>query len=109
MKRKKDAIKNGSEDGDLRSHGEKEILQGCLALLCEAADYFREYLDYYGVDPDADEECPLSIEMTYGHIVNRLLLWNTYHSGGTSTAAKCRELGVKYSNRIDICGQEDEE
>lgn len=99
--RQEKAIENGSEDGDLRSHDEKHILQGCLTLLYEVAEYFREYLDFAGLEAESEEEKPY-IGMTYGHIVKMLFLWHTRHSGGTSTAAKCRELGVEYSKTINI-------
>lgn len=99
--RQEKAIENGSEEGDLRSHDEKHILQGCLTLLYEVAEYFREYLGFAGLEAESEEEKPY-IGMTYGHIVKMLFLWHTHHSGGTSTAAKCRELGVEYSKTINI-------
>lgn len=107
IERQERAIKCGSESGDLRSHGEKEILQGCVRLLCEAGEHFREYLEYIGVEPD--KEVPLSIPIQYGHIVKHLFLWNTYHSGGTSTRAKCRELGVEFDDEVEIIENEDDD
>ena len=35
---------------DLSSHSEKQILEGCIALIQEMVDGFREYLDYIGHD-----------------------------------------------------------
>lgn len=101
IKNQETALECGSESGDLRSHGEKEILQGCVRLLRETGEHFREYLEYIGTEPD--EDIPLSIQMQYGHIVKHLFLWNTYHSGGTSTRAKCRELGVNFDDTVEIC------
>lgn len=107
IKNQETALECGSESGDLRSHGEKEILQGCVRLLCEAGEHFREYLEYIGAEPD--EEIPLSIQMQYGHIVKHLFLWNTYHSGGTSTRAKCRELGVNFDDTVEICEDDEDD
>lgn len=100
------ALNCGSEDGFLGSHCEKHILDGCIGLLCEAGKRFRDYLDFVGFEPSNDEE-KLHIYFNLSHIVNRLFLWNTFHSGGTSTTAKCHELGVEPCGEIDIC--EDDE
>ncbi|MCD8011614.1 MAG: hypothetical protein LUG99_00280 [Lachnospiraceae bacterium] len=101
ISRQEEAIKNGSEDGNLRSQSEKQILNGCLGLLQDAVDYFGEYLEFIGYSPDpGDEESEFEYSLTYGQIVNQLFLWNTSHSGGTSTAAKCRELGVDYGKSV---------
>lgn len=101
------ALECGSESGDLSIQSEKHILQGCIRLLCEAGDSFREYLEFIGVEPD--EETPLRIPMQYGHIVKHLFLWNTYHSGGTSTRAKCRELDVNFDDEVEITENEDDD
>lgn len=100
--RQEKAIENGSENGDLQSHDEKYILQGCMTLLYEMAEQFKEYLDFVGFEPEIEEE-ELHLNMSYGHIVKILFLWYTRHSSGTSTAAKCRELGVDYSHDVDLC------
>lgn len=103
------AINCGSEDGDLQSHGEVHILNGCISLLYELFGRFKEYLEFVGFEPDSDEEI-FRTEMTYGEIVRRLFLWSTHRSGGTSTAAKCRTLGVKYSENVCFdAGEEDDE
>lgn len=107
IKNQETALECGSESGDLRSHGEKEILQGCVRLLRETGEHFREYLEYIGTEPD--EDIPLSIQMQYGHIVKHLFLWNTYHSGGTSTRAKCRELGVNFDDTVEICEDDEDD
>ena len=81
------------------SHSERDILDGCIALMQELTDSFREYLDYIDALPDKDDEgCWTS--MSYFEIVQRLFLWNTSHSGGTSTGMKCAELGVDSSKRV---------
>ncbi len=101
-RRREFALDCGSEDGNLNSHCEKHILDGCIGLLCDAGEQFREYLDFVGFEPSSDEE-KLHINFSLSHIVNRLFLWHTFHSGGTSTSAKCRELGADPYDEIDIC------
>ena len=81
----------------IESQNEEQILEGCIALIDEMVGYFREYLDYIGHEPEFEEE-KQPIGMTYFHIVKRLFLWHTRHSGGTSTRAKCRELGIDDSS-----------
>lgn len=83
---------------DLTSHDEKHILKGCIVLMEEMVDCFREYLDFIGHEPEWEEE-KQPFCMSYFHIVNRLFLWNTGHSGGTSTRAKCHELGINDSTQ----------
>lgn len=78
-----------------KSHGEVDVYKGCIALMQELMDRFEEYLDFIGLDPKQaeDEEC-FSTYFYPAHIVERLFLWNTGHSGGTSQRLKCRELGI---------------
>ena len=83
----------------ISSHSEKQILEGCIALIQEMVDGFREYLDYIGHDEPEYEEEKQPFHMSYFHIVNRLFLWHTSHSGGTSTRAKCHELGIDDSSQ----------
>lgn len=97
-------------DMDLSSHSEKQILEGCIALIQEMVDGFREYLDYIGHDEPEYEEEKQPFHMSYFHIVNRLFLWHTSHSGGTSTRAKCHELGIDDSSQdVEFYLWEDEE
>lgn len=95
------ALNCGDEYGYLENHGEKNILNGCVGLLCKAGAKFREYLDFIGVEPSGEEE--LYIPFGYREIVHDLFLLYTGHSGGTSTDAKCRMLGVDPYGKIDIC------
>ena len=78
------------------SQDERKILDSCIGLLRESADAMKEFLEWAGFDPkEACEPGELSfINKTYFEIVNRLFLESTNHCGGTSTRAKCRELGV---------------
>lgn len=82
----------------VKSHSEKQILEGCIALIDEMVGYFREYLDFIDFTPEYDEE-KQPFCMSYFHIVNRLFLWHTSHCGGTSTRAKCYELGIDDSSK----------
>lgn len=70
-------------------------------MLREAGKRFRDYLDFVGFEPSNGEE-KLHIDFSLSHIVNRLFLWNTFHSGGTSTAAKCRELGADPCDKKEV-------
>jgi len=95
----------------IESHDEKQILKGCIALIDEMVGYFREYLDYIDFEPEFEEE-KQPFCMSYFHIVNRLFLWHTTHSGGTSTRAKCYELGIEDSSKnveFEIWEDEEEE
>lgn len=92
-------------------HSEKNILEGCISLLRELTDVFKDYLDYMGIEQKGiDDEQTFSHGMSVSHIVNKLFLYHTNHSGGTSTSAKCQELGVRFGGNIPLtCGNEDEE
>lgn len=83
----------------ITSHSETEIVKGCVSLLDELKGRFEEYLDFMGIQPEHSEEV-FCTEFSYFHIVQRLLLWTTYHSGGTSTQQKCRELGFDPSDDV---------
>lgn len=85
-------------DDAVKSHSEEQILEGCIALIDEMVGYFREYLDFIDFTPEYDEE-KQPFCMSYFHIVNRLFLWHTSHCGGTSTRAKCHELGIDDSSK----------
>lgn len=96
-------------DDTVSSHSEKEILKGCIALIDEMVGYFKDYLDFVGYVPESEEE-KMPFVMSYFHIVNRLFLWNTTHSGGNSTRKKCYELGIEDSSEnAEFYFWEDEE
>lgn len=83
----------GAEDGNLRSHGEKDILKGCISLIDDAVVEAKCCLADH--DDDQDEKSgKFDYSESYMTIVRRLFLWNTPHSGNRTTRAKCRELGV---------------
>lgn len=77
------------------SHSEKEIYKGCISLMRELTDSFYEWLDFIGVDiTKLDEEEQFERSFYPTHIVEKLFLRYTTHSGGTSQRMKCEELGV---------------
>lgn len=66
------------------------------------------------VDNENPDELVLQEErfcynMSYFHIVQELFLFRTYHSGGTSTMAKCKQLGVDSSENVEFKFEEGEE
>lgn len=75
------------------SHSEKDIYEGCIALMQELTDRFKEYLEYMDIDT-SDREETFCTSFYPTEIVNRLFLWHTKHSGGTSCRMKLTELGV---------------
>lgn len=87
----------------IESHSEKEIYQGCIRLIMQVVNYFEEYLDYLDIhQEDLNEEERFSIALSNFEIVQNLFLYNTGHSGGTSTREKCRELGLDDSNYVEF-------
>lgn len=78
----------------VKSHSEKDILNMCISLLDEMVGYFGEYMKWIGYEPTEEEKECGYFGMTYFHIVQKLFLYHTTHSGGTSTFEKCHELGV---------------
>ena len=81
------------------SHSEADIYKGCIALMQELTERFEEYLDWMDIRPDNDEE-RFWTDFYPTHIIERLFLWNTGHSGGTSQRLKCHELGINTYNTV---------
>lgn len=94
------------------SHSEAEIYRGCIALMQELMGRFEDYLDFIGVDPgQMEEEERFATSFYPMHIVERLLLFGTNHSGGTSQSLKCDELSIDTGNAVvfeDNRGKENE-
>lgn len=93
------------------SQTEPEILKGCISLMNELFGQFMEYLEWRGVEISTDkedEEYPC-FNFSYFRIVQRLFLWSTSHSGGTSTMKKCRELGLDSSDCVSFEPESEEE
>ncbi len=92
----------------LSSHSERDIVLGCIGLINEVLNgefAIFEQLEADGFDFDEykeKSECELGYSMTYFEIVQRLLLYHTSHSGGTSTRAKCRELGFDPNQCVEF-------
>lgn len=74
------------------SHSERDIYDGCVELMQMLMGRFERYLDFIGVPvtpkEDKDNEEYFSTQFYVTEIVERLFLWNTSHSGGTSTWMK---------------------
>lgn len=85
----------------ITSHSEAEILKECISLMHAVVEFTHKYMDFIGFVPENEEE-EFHFSMNYFKIVQRLFLWNTRHSGGTSTCNKCRELGVDPFEEIEF-------
>lgn len=97
---------------ELESHDEKYILKYCISLMQELVGKFEEWYEYvHGEDAirELDEEERFYYRMSYFSIVQELFLFRTSHSGGTSTRAKCKQLGVDWSDGIEFSFGGDEE
>lgn len=92
----------------IESHSEAEIVKGCISLMRELTGLFEAYLDSLSVEPESSEERFVA-KFSYFEIVQRLLLWETHHSGGTSTIRKCDELGFHYNNYVVFADERDKE
>lgn len=97
-------------DYTIPTQSEKEIYEGCLALMQGLVEEFGEWLEWQGVEVPEEERFCLNMHPT--EIVNRLFLYHTSHSGGTSTRAKCHELGIEDCSRsieFKVVGDEEED
>lgn len=90
----------------ITTHSDKEIVQNCIRLMDSMLGEFTEYLDYICADND---EMPFECKFSYAEIVSKLLLRGTSHSGGTSTMAKCSELGFDPSEQVVFITKEDKD
>ena len=90
------------------THSDREILDACIGLIDGVLN--GEYGIYQQLadddfDFDAFEErfdCKMGFSYSYFELVQQLFLMGTNHSGGTSTRAKCRELGVDAGEAVDF-------
>lgn len=83
----------------ITSHNEKQIFDGCVAMMQRLMGAFEEYLEWMDIHPESEEE-RFNYRFYNTEIVERLFLWHTTHSGGTSQREKCRELGIKDDGTI---------
>ena len=105
------AVDNQKVDKELESHDEKHILKSCLGLMQDMVDEFAEWYRWqHGEDSieKLDEEERFCIRKTYFRIVKELFLLHTNHSGGTSTRAKCKQLGVDWGEEIEFDWSDEE-
>lgn len=99
------AMEKQSVNKELESHDEKHILECCISLMKEMVNEFAEWYRWqHGEDAikELDEEERFCFRKSYFHIVQKLFLLCTNHSGGTSTRAKCEQLGVDSSEEIEF-------
>ena len=97
------AVEKQNANKELESHDEKHILECCISLMQEVVNEFAErYRWQHGEDAieELDEEERFCLKKSYFIIVQELFLIGTNHSGGTSTRAKCEQLGVDSSEEI---------
>lgn len=71
---------------------EREIYEGCLALMGGLVDRFEEYLKKAGIDQKA-AEVPFRAEVPCAEIVKRLFLEDT--DSRTAAEKKCLALGIR--------------
>ena len=105
------AVEKQKVDKELESHDEKHILKSCLGLMQEMVNDFAEWYRWqHGEDSieELDKEEIFCIRKTYFRIVQELFLLHTNHSGGTSTRAKCEQLGVDWGEEISFDWSEEE-
>ena len=101
-----------SEKSKVKSHDEKQILHYSIELMRELTSHFEQWYRMIHGDhavEELSEEDRFGYQMSYFSIVQELFLFNTFHSGGTSTREKCRELGVNSSEYVTFAFQEEEE
>ena len=105
------AMEKQNVNKELESHDEKHILECCISLMQEVVDEFAEWYRWqYGEDAieELGEEERFCFRKSYFRIVQELFLLCTNHSGGTSTRAKCEQLGVDSSEEIEFDWREEE-
>ena len=105
------AVEKQKVDKELESHNEKHILKSCLGLMQDMVDEFAEWYRWQHGDDSIeklDEEERFCIRKTYFLIVKKLFLLHTNHSGGTSTRAKCEQLGVDWGEEIEFDWSDEE-
>ena len=105
------AVDKQKVDKELESHDENHILKSCLGLMQDMVDEFAEWYRWrHGEDSieKLDEEERFCIRKTYFRIVKELFLLHTNHSGGTSTRAKCKQLGVDWGEEIEFDWSDEE-
>lgn len=105
------AMEKQNVNKELESHDEKHILECCISLMQEMVNEFAEWYRWqHGEDAikELDEEERFCFRKSHFRIVQKLFLLGTHHSGGTSTRAKCEQLGVDSSEEIEFDWSDEE-
>lgn len=105
------AVEKQNVNKELESHDEKHILECCISLMQEMVNEFAEWYRWqHGEDAikELDEEERFCFRESHFRIVQKLFLSGTHHSGGTSTRAKCEQLGVDSSEEIEFDWSDEE-
>lgn len=103
--------KQNSTNKELESHDEKHTLECCISLMQELVNEFAEWYRWqHGEDAieGLDEEERFCFRKSYFCVVQELFLLGTNHSGGTSTRAKCEQLGVDSAEEIEFDWSDEE-
>ncbi len=103
--------KQNSANKELESHDEKRIFECCISLMQEMVNEFAEWYRWqHGEDAieKLDEQERFCFRNSYFSIVQELFLIGTNHSGGTSTKAKCEQLGVDSAEEIEFDWSDEE-
>lgn len=105
------AMEKQNVNKELESHEEKHILECCINIMQEVVNEFAEWYRWqHGEDAidELNEEERFCFRTSYFHIVQKLFLLCTNHSGGTSTRAKCEQLGVDSAEEIEFDWSDEE-
>ena len=105
------AMEQQNVNKELESHDEKQTLECCISLMQEMVNEFAEWYRWqHGEDAieELDEEERFCFRKSYFSIVQELFLIGTNHSGGTSTRAKCEQLGIDSAEEIEFDWSDEE-
>ena len=105
------AMEKQNVNKELEIHDEKHTLECCISLMQEMVNEFAEWYRWqHGEDAieELDEEERFCFRKSYFSIVQELFLIGTNHSGGTSTRAKCEQLGVDSAEEIEFDWSDEE-
>lgn len=105
------AMEKQNVNKELESHDEKHTLECCISLMQELVNEFAEWYRWqHGEDAieGLDEEERFCFRKSYFCVVQELFLLGTNHSGGTSTRAKCKQLGVDSAEEIKFDWSDEE-
>ena len=105
------AVEKQNVNKELESHDEKHTLECCISLMQELVNEFAEWYRWqHGEDAieGLDEDERFCFRKSYFCVVQELFLLGTNHSGGTSTRAKCEQLGVDSAEEIKFDWSDEE-